>query len=130
MPTGMGNRNPWSEEEKLYVMCQIIEKAGAVPWDDIKLPEDRTLKAARTMINNEKEKALKLKGDGSAAAPASAASKKRSAANKDDSEKPEKKAKAPRKMKIKAGESDGAGKGGGQELVKAEPAGDDDDAFD
>jgi len=38
------------------VLFQIIEKAGTIPWDNIKLPADRTLLAAKKMINNEREK--------------------------------------------------------------------------
>ncbi|TKA43402.1 hypothetical protein B0A54_05884 [Friedmanniomyces endolithicus] len=42
--------------QQLSVLFQIIEKAGTIPWDNIKLPADRTLLAAKKMINNEREK--------------------------------------------------------------------------
>ncbi|KAK5704285.1 hypothetical protein LTR97_003300 [Elasticomyces elasticus] len=125
MPTGQGNRNPWSDTEKLSVLFQIIEKVGTVPWDEIKLPADRTLLAAKKMLNNEKEKMTALiSGEGSGSP-----TKKRAAGAKADGESPEKKAKprAPRKNAKKgkaASEEAAAGEDeedAEAEGVKAEP---------
>ncbi len=54
---------------QLSVLFQIIEKAGTIPWDNIKLPADRTLLAAKKMINNEREKVTAMNNG---EAPASA----------------------------------------------------------
>jgi len=37
-------------------IVQIIEKAGPIPWDALKLPEGRTKKAVQVMIDKEKQK--------------------------------------------------------------------------
>ncbi|TKA73988.1 hypothetical protein B0A55_05580 [Friedmanniomyces simplex] len=120
MPTGQGNKTPWSDAEKLSVLFQIIEKAGNIPWDDIKLPADRTLRAVKKKVNNEKEKVTAM-NNGEEAVPAT---KKRgaSSANSDD-ESPEKKPKTPRKNAKKGKTAEGAAstEGGGRKMVKPEP---------
>ncbi|KAK1810946.1 hypothetical protein LTR12_014704 [Friedmanniomyces endolithicus] len=112
MPTGQGNRNPWSDGEKLSVLFQIIEKAGTIPWDNIKLPADRTLLAAKKMINNEREK------------------KRAAGGAKADGESPEKKPKQARKSNKKgtATVEGTSAEEGGEEKVKAELA--DNEGFD
>ncbi|KAK5684371.1 hypothetical protein LTS10_004239 [Elasticomyces elasticus] len=153
MPTGQGNRNPWSDTEKvsprsnpsreirtsanisshqLSVLFQIIEKVGTVPWDEIKLPADRTLLATKKMLNNEKEKVgVLINGE-----EGGSGSKKRAASAKADGESPEKKTKpkTPRKnaKKGKAASEEaavGEDEDAEAEAVKAEPAEEEGDGF-
>ncbi|KAK0283592.1 hypothetical protein LTR35_006051 [Friedmanniomyces endolithicus] len=127
MPTGQGNRTPWSDAEKLSVLFQIIEKAGTIPWDNIKLPADRTLLAAKKMINNEREKVTAMnKGE----EPVSATKKRAAGGAKVDGESPEKKPKQARKSTKKgtAPVEGASAEEGSEEKVKAELA--DNEGFD
>ncbi|KAK1056101.1 hypothetical protein LTR74_015183 [Friedmanniomyces endolithicus] len=127
MPTGQGNRNPWSDGEKLSVLFQIIEKAGTIPWDNIKLPADRTLLAAKKMINNEREKVTAMNNGEE---PVSATKKRAAGGAKADGESPEKKPKQARKSNKKgtATVEGTSAEEGGEEKVKAELA--DNEGFD
>ncbi|KAK3652148.1 hypothetical protein LTR56_005279 [Elasticomyces elasticus] len=127
MPKGDGVKTAWTDAEK------IIEKAGAIPWDSLELPEGRTLKAAQVMISKEKDKVKKA----GAGADGESPTKKRAAGAKADGESPEKKAKprAPRKNAKKgkaAGEEAAAGEDeedAEAEGVKAEPEYEEGDGF-
>jgi len=41
---------------QLGILFQIIERCAPIPWDELKLPEGRTKKAAQVMIDKEKTK--------------------------------------------------------------------------
>ncbi|KAK0255059.1 hypothetical protein LTR91_000990 [Friedmanniomyces endolithicus] len=101
--------------QQLSVLFQIIEKAGTIPWDNIKLPADRTLLAAKKMINNEREKVTAMNNAGGAKA---------------DGESPEKKPKQARKSSKKGTTpvESASAEDGGEEKVKAELA--DNEGFD
>lgn len=47
-----------------FVYFQIIAKAGSIPWNDLELPEGRTLNAVQKMIGKEKEKAKRARAAG------------------------------------------------------------------
>lgn len=46
----------WTESEKARVFFNIIEAAGSINWSVVQIPEGRTLKAVRCMIDTEKKK--------------------------------------------------------------------------
>ncbi|KAF2722284.1 hypothetical protein K431DRAFT_46055 [Polychaeton citri CBS 116435] len=56
---GSGQPKSWTEAEKLGLLFQIVVRSGPVPWDDLQLPEGRTVKACQVMIDREKQKVKK-----------------------------------------------------------------------
>jgi hypothetical protein len=45
----------------MELLFQIVEQAGSIPWDSLKLPEGRTRKACTVMIDREKQKVKKAR---------------------------------------------------------------------
>ncbi|KAK3706164.1 hypothetical protein LTR37_012865 [Vermiconidia calcicola] len=105
----------WTDAEKIGLLYQIIEKSGAIPWDQLKLPEGRTKKACMVMVDKEKQKVKKALeaeagerggdgetegGDDGEVEKAAEPKTKRKATSEAAPKKPE----APRKKKAKAEE--------------------------
>ncbi|KAK4539240.1 hypothetical protein LTR36_000868 [Oleoguttula mirabilis] len=124
MPTGEGNKTPWTDTEKLMILFQIIEKSGPILWNELELPEGRTKQGVQTMIAKEKGKVKKAKdadasGEGSEATPNG---KTKRAGDGDDEESPsKKKPKTPRKKKVVKAGGDEAKEQNDREGVKPEP---------
>ncbi|SMY25758.1 unnamed protein product [Zymoseptoria tritici ST99CH_1A5] len=62
----------WTEAEKLGILFQVIEKAGAIPWSELTLPEGRTQKACQVMVDKEKKKVRDAKAAAGEATPSGA----------------------------------------------------------
>ncbi|KAK4498107.1 hypothetical protein PRZ48_010763 [Zasmidium cellare] len=118
----------WTDTEKAGFLFHIIAKMGSIPWNDLDLPEGRTLKACQVMIDKEKTKIRKAKeaegnGEDVPATPKTPASGKKRPAKALDEEKggSNKKPKTPRKKKSPSKEnSDDEEVGGDAGLVKYE----------
>ena len=83
----------WTEADKLKTFFDIIEAAGPIEWSKVPIPEGRTQKAVRSMLDGERtkmRKALEASGattngateNGDGSAPAAAPKRKRAPAKK------------------------------------------------
>ncbi|GAB7360984.1 hypothetical protein MBLNU230_g0967t1 [Neophaeotheca triangularis] len=96
----------WTESEKVGLLFQIIALGGPIPWNQVDLPEGRTLKAVQVMIDKEKAKIRKAKEAAGGEGSTKASKKRGSSAVEEDDEgagaSSKKKAKTPRKKKAQA----------------------------
>ncbi|WPH00207.1 Hypothetical protein R9X50_00303000 [Acrodontium crateriforme] len=60
------SKSGWTDTEKAGIFFQIMEKVSPIPWDQLELPEGRTLKAVQMMVQKEKAKVKAAKNGGDA----------------------------------------------------------------
>ena len=97
----VSNSSRWTDAEKLQVFFSIIDATQTIEWKSVKVPEGRTPKAVRHMLDQERKKMAK---------EAEGGAENGNSANKDGAgspDKPKKKRASPKK-KAPAGEEDGA----------------------
>ena len=125
----------WSETDKLKTFFDIIEASGPTDWNKVPVPEGRTLKAIKSMVDNERARLRKaLEANGSATengegATAAAPKRKRAPAKKKEGNEENgtaetngdgqpaatKRKRAPPKKKEQGNDENGEGADGGED---------------
>ena len=103
MPGEASTQTRWTEAEKLKVMFSIIDNATKIEWASVYVPEGRTIKAVKCMIDTERKRSKDAANSGEGAGSNANAN----ANGDEDAEKPKRKRATPHKNKTDDGEASG-----------------------